>query len=233
MPLTGTADSLSALRNCVETAVELIAANPETVPTEAPREVPGITLEGLANILTAAGIQDLRFLASDRIPVNDMRLRFVWRTGAVLGGLHQSPRGQRVEIGSFARAYLDVFEAFCPNRFEPEFEDVEVIGETYGFMHASLICATADAENYVAFFFALDDNNYSAFFHQVQLPLGDEARDASEAVGRVIRELAASAAAASGTETGEGETAIDDGAAGDGDAGDGSADGAEDAAEGN
>ena len=188
-PLTGTSNSLRLLRECVETAADLIAADPEAVPEPEPRETPGMTLEALANILTAAGVSDLQFLATDRIPDNAMRLRFVWRSGQMLGGLHQSPRGQDVQIEAFARAYMDMFETFCPDRFEPEFRD-SLVSPPYGFTTASLICADGDEENYVAFFFALDDYNYSAFFHQVVLPLGDQAEEASQSVRAVVLELA-------------------------------------------
>ena len=44
----------------------------------------------VARFLEAAGIPDLQFLAPERVPDNDMQLRFVWRSGPMIGGLHQS-----------------------------------------------------------------------------------------------------------------------------------------------
>ena len=195
IPLTGTAASLSQLRDCVEVAATLIAENPELVEPPEPREVPAMSLEALANILEAAGVAELQFLAPERVPQNDLQLRFVWRSGPMIGGLHQSPRRQAVEIEGFARTYMDIVEAFCPERFEPEIREAEVLGNAYGFASAAVVCGEADGEeNYLAFFFALDDFNYSVFFHQAPLPLAEDAVAATEAVQEVVLSLARPAA---------------------------------------
>ena len=204
IPLTGTAASLRQLRDCVEVATALIAENPELVEPPEPREVPAMSLDALANILDAAGIAELQFLAPERVPLNDMQLRFVWRSGPMIGGLHQSPRRSAVEVGGFARTYMDIMEAFCPTRFEPQFGEVDVLGDTYGFASAELICGEDNGdENFLSFFFALDDFNYSVFFHQAPLPLADDAVEATDAVQTVVLSLAQSVATTADDEDAE------------------------------
>ena len=191
IPLTGTAASLRELRDCVETATQLIGEDPELVEPAQPREVPAMSMEALANILEAAGIPDLQFLAPERVPDNDMQLRFVWRSGPMIGGLHQSPRRSGVEVSAFARTYMDIMESFCPTRFEPDVGPVELVGDSYGFATATLVCGESEDEvNFLAFFIALDDFNYSVFFHQLPLPLADDAVAATDAVQQVVLSLA-------------------------------------------
>ena len=179
-----------------------MASNPEALQDE-PGELPnGMPIEALASILNAAGLEDLAFMAPEAVPDNALDLLFVWRTGPedapVIGGLHQRPRGEDGQMVRFANDYIAVLRDICPEGFSSELGDTEVISGSYALSTAAAECVTAEGADFVSLFFALDDFNYSVFYHMTASDNRSAAQQATDGVARVVRDLADQAAEAAG-----------------------------------
>ncbi len=170
------------------------AAAPEGTqpPAGQPREV-RLSLEALTAILAAAGLPDVWLRLPTQIPANDMHLNYVWRTAGVVGGLHQEPRGEQVDIDGFSDRYTALFSGLCPDGFQRQFTDSEVIQRVYAVRTGTIECRQGERQEFVSFFFALDDYNYSAFFHQTALDNRAAAESATAAIARIVHDLASNA----------------------------------------
>ena len=214
-PLVGTARSLNALRECVGRVNDLVASDPEALRGDAEGLPNGMPIEALASILNAAGLEDLAFMAPGAVPDNALDLLFVWRTGPeeapVIGGLHQRPRGEGVQMDRFATGYVDVLREICPDGFGSQIGETEMIAGTYALSTAEAECVTEEGADFVSLFFALDDFNYSVFYHMTSADNRAAAEAATEGVARVVRDLANQAAEAAAAR--QDESAADPGAA--------------------
>lgn len=200
-PLTGTSVSLGTLRQCVQTATRLIESDPElsAAPPSSLTADSGLSLRALAEILNRAGLEDLAFMRPEEVPENALNLRHVWRVGEdMVGGLHQQPRGEEIRIDAFAQNYAARFEDLCPAEAEMDMGETTVIREIYALKSATVRCGQGEEADFVSLFFALDDLNYSVFFHQTRAANQQAALDATEGVRRVVRNLAESSADGSG-----------------------------------
>ena len=209
-PLVGTARSLNELRACVDRVNELVTSDPEELRPDAGELPNGMPIEALASILNAAGLEDLAFMAPEAVPDNALDLLFVWRTGPeeapVIGGLHQQPRGEDVQMDRFATGYIDILRDICPEGFESQIGETELIADAYALSTAEAECVTEEGADFVSLFFALDDFNYSVFYHMTSADNRAAAESATEGVAGVVRDLANQAAqAAAGEESGTAE----------------------------
>jgi hypothetical protein len=197
-PLDGTARSLNALRQCVEQVNELMASDPEALQGQPQGPPNAMPIEALASILNAAGLEDLAFMDPEAVPDNALDLRFVWRAGPedapVIGGLHQEPRGEEVQIDRFAESYINTLRDFCPEGFSSEIGETELIEDNYALKTAEAECVTEEGADFVSLFFALDDFNYSVFYHMTSADNRAAAAAATDGVIEVVRELAGEAA---------------------------------------
>lgn len=208
-PLTGTSASLRQLRTCVETANRLIAANPEAMaPSEgqAPQDRM-MTIEGLASLLNAAGFENVELLDPEAVPDNALELRFVWRMNDITGALHQEPRGPEVAIDDFAQRYLDVLEETCTEGFDPDVGESEVIRGMWALKRATAICEAEDGTSFMALFFALDDYNYSVFYHLGPEDRREDITAATDRIAALVGDLARDVATG-GAPPGQGEAAV-------------------------
>jgi hypothetical protein len=208
-PLDGTARSLNALRQCVEQVNELMASDPEALQGQPQGPPNAMPIEALASILNAAGLEDLAFMDPEAVPDNALDLRFVWRAGPedapVIGGLHQEPRGEEVQIDRFAEGYINTLRDFCPEGFSSEMGETELIENNYALKTAEAECVTEEGADFVSLFFALDDFNYSVFYHMTAADNRAAAEVATDGVMEVVRELAGEAADAAERGEGAGE----------------------------
>lgn len=188
-PLTGTLNALTAMRDCVDTAHELIAAAPQqaqagfgaAATTPAPASSFGMTLGGLRGLLDAAGLD-----AGDS-------LRFFWRLGTVIGGLHQQPRlSEAVEIDAFADSYMALLAARCPGDLISDVQPAEIHYGVYAVKQATARCEVEGSPQELALLFTLDDAMYSVFFHQTDEQDAAIAREATDSLYRVIHQMVAS-----------------------------------------
>jgi len=213
-PLTGTSASLRQLRQCVETANRLIAADPEAMgegegeaaPTPADRMM---TIEGLASLLNAAGFENVELLDPEAVPQNALELRFVWRVDGITGALHQEPRGRDIAIDAFATRYLDLLAATCAGGFEPEVGETETIAGVWALKRATAECEAEDGTNFISLFFALDDFNYSVFYHLAPADRREDVIAATDRVADLVSGLARDAVAQAGAGAGAAEGGAD------------------------
>lgn len=185
-PLTGTMASLTAMRDCVDAARELIAeaqAQAGGPMAMAPQPAPatlGMTLGGLRGLLDAAGLD-----AGDSV-------RFLWRVGPVVGGLHQQPRmSEEVEIDTFADSYIQLLRVRCPGDLTVEPQPAEIFFEIYALKTATARCEAGAEPQVLSLLFTLDDTMYSVFFHQADAGDAARAAEATDSIYRVIRQLVA------------------------------------------
>ena len=202
-PLTGTFDAVAALFDCVETANALLE--------RAPTVEQGMTAEVLASILEASGLEEFEIASPDAVEPNAMRLSLLWSTGDIAGGLHQTRRGDTVEMEEFAEAYLDIFREACLGEFTEDEGETEVLADRYALKTVQLTCATEESTSQAGLFFALDDFYYSVFIHEGNVTYADQIVTATDGVAAHIRSVAARAVAEGAVESDEaGEAAPSD-----------------------
>ena len=203
-PLTGTFDAVGALFGCVETANALLE--------RAPTVEQGMTPEVLASILEASGLEDFQIAPPDSVEPNAMRLSLLWTTGDIGGGLHQTRRGDEVEMEAFADAYVDIFREACLGDFSADEGETDVLADRYALKTVLLTCTTEESNSQAGLFFALDDFYYSVFIHEGNVDNTDQIVAATDGIAEHIRSVAVQAVAdgAAGTEAAEDETPGDE-----------------------
>ena len=181
--LTGTFNSVTALRGCVDTARAL------TAQARAAGGRPGaapLTGQALVSILRGAGLENAAVATQDSA-ASPLGLSYAWTLGTLTGGVHQSPRqSAQVEIDKFTELYVDQWESTCTEDFQQSPAPAEIIRDRYGLKSVTMQCGGT----YVSLFVALDDNFYNAFFHQGPLASRDLVDDATDGIRRLIREQA-------------------------------------------
>ena len=184
--LSGTFNSITQLRGCIETALRLVAEARAAAGQARPAP---LNAQGIVSILTGAGLDGVEIAVPDPAS-NPLGLSFAWAIGNLSGGVHQSPRGRQVEIDKFTELYLDQFEALCTEEFQRSEEPSEILRERHALKSASMQCSGEAGSTYVSLFIVLDDNFYTAFFHQG--PVSDQAQvnDATNSIRQLIQSQA-------------------------------------------
>ncbi|WP_342234869.1 hypothetical protein [Inquilinus sp. OTU3971] len=177
--LSGTGAALGGLRDCIETARKLIAqaqgnAGAGGQPQGGdPRTLIGaqgfgMPVGALQDILNGAGIQNVGIADPRKLPRDPLQINQAWQVGTdgkVVGGLHQEPRGDAVEIDQFAKRYLEIMKSVCGTDWQSS-DQPAVIEGPYAVKRAELSCTMNQQKIAASLVFTLDDNYYSAFFHQ-------------------------------------------------------------------
>jgi hypothetical protein len=185
--LTGTFNSVTALRGCIDTARRLA----EQARAIAPARSAPMTGQALVSILRNAGLEGAAVAPLDSAS-SPLALSFVWSLGPLSGGVHQSPRQNRqvVEIDKFTELYIDQFESTCTDEFQRSEETSAVIRNIYALKSASMQCGDDASGIYVSLFVALDDEFYTAFFHQGAVSERVQVDDATLRIRRLIQQQA-------------------------------------------
>lgn len=185
--LTGTFNSITALRGCVDTARSLAAQ----VRAAAPAGSTSMTGQALVSILRNAGLEGAAVAPLDSAS-SPLALSFAWSLGPLSGGVHQSPRQHRqaVEIDKFTELYVDQFESTCTDVFQHSEDPSEVIRNVYALKSASMQCGDDASGIYVSLFVALDDDYYTAFFHQGTVSDRVQVDDATGRIRQLILQQA-------------------------------------------
>lgn len=179
--LTGTFNSVTALRGCIDTARRLA----EQARATAPAPSTPMTGQGLVSILREAGLEGASVAIPDSAS-SPMALSYAWSIASMSGGLHQSPRqGEQIEIDKFTELYIDQFEDNCPQEFQRSEGESQILRDRYALKSATMQCGDDASGIYVSLFVALDDDFYTAFFHQGAV---SDRIQVDEATGR-IRQL--------------------------------------------
>lgn len=180
--LTGTGAALGGLRDCIETARKLIAQAQGSSGNAGaggqqqggdPRNLIGaqgfgMPVGALQDILNGAGIKDVGIADPRKLPRDPLQINQAWQVGTdgkVVGGLHQEPRGDAVEIDQFAKRYLEIMKSVCGTDWQSSDQPAVVEGP-YAVKRAELSCTMNQQKIAASLVFTLDDNYYSAFFHQ-------------------------------------------------------------------
>jgi hypothetical protein len=180
--LTGTGAALGGLRDCIETARKLIAQAQGSAGNAGaggqqqggdPRALIGaqgfgMPVGALQDILNGAGIKDVGIADPRKLPRDPLQINQAWQVGTdgkVVGGLHQEPRGDAVEIDQFAKRYLEIMKSVCGTDWQSSDQPAVVEGP-YAVKRAELSCTMNQQKIAASLVFTLDDNYYSAFFHQ-------------------------------------------------------------------
>ncbi len=182
--LSGTFNSITALRDCIDTARGLAAEARAMASQAGPAALTG---EALVSILRNSGLENAAVAPQDAAS-SPLALSYAWSLGTLTGGVHQSPRPNRaVEIDKFTELYIDQFESTCTGAFTRSEGESEVIRDLYAVKSASMQCGDETSGLYVSLFVALDDNFYTAFFHQSSIADRGQADDATDSIRRLIQ----------------------------------------------
>lgn len=212
-PLTGTLAGLTALRSCIEKAQQLFAgqagggaaagtppegtagtpATPGTGDAASTAKVVGaqgfgMTVQDMLGLLNQAGFSGFGMADPARIRRDPLMLNQAWaldETGQVMGGLHQEPRGDDIEIDQFAKRYLEIMKAGCPVDWTQSDEPTTVMS-AYAIKYAEASCNLNGQAIAVSLLFTLDDDYYSVFFHQSAPEHREEAVAATRKLGDFI-----------------------------------------------
>lgn len=187
--LTGTAASLGAVRACVDRARQL-AGQP---PGGAGQQRGTLTAQQMAGLLRQAGIENVRFAVPADLPPGVAQL-WMLEDPEVQGGVHQRPReDEQIRIDDFAEAFIEVVAESCPVDMAREEQPTQTIGGRYALKSVLLRCPGGEQPAAMSVLFALDDINYSAFFHQAPIAKEAAAAEATAGLEKVIRNLAETA----------------------------------------
>ena len=184
--LTGTFNSITALRGCIDTARRMAAEARANAGQAGPAALTG---EGLVSILRNVGLEGAAVAPQDAAS-SPLALSYAWTIGALTGGVHQSRRGEAVEIDKFTELYIDQFESTCTGEFQSTEGDSSVIRDLYAVKSASMQCGDDATGHYVSLFVALDDNYYTAFFHQGSVVDRAQVDDATAGIRQLIQSQA-------------------------------------------
>lgn len=205
-PLRGTMAGLTALRNCIEKARDVFAggqpagaggtggaagagAGPQQEVVGA--QGYGITVQGMASLLNTAGFTGFGMADPASIRRDPLQLNHAWeldQTGEVIGGVHQEPRGDDVEIDQFAKRYLEIMKSSCPTDWTQETQEATIM-EAYATKYADIACTLNGQAIVASLVFTLDDNYYSVFFHQSVPANKDKAVAATHKLGDFITSM--------------------------------------------
>lgn len=198
--LTGTGAALGGLKDCIETARKLIAQAQGNAGGQQgqqggdPRALIGaqgfgMPVGALQDILNGAGIKEVGIADPRKLPRDPLQINQAWQVGTdgkVVGGLHQEPRGDAVEIDQFAKRYLEIMKSVCGTDWQSS-DQPAVIEGPYAVKRAELSCTMNQQKIAAALVFTLDDNYYSAFFHQALQTDKALADDASNKLATFIQ----------------------------------------------
>ncbi|WP_225767037.1 hypothetical protein [Inquilinus sp. Marseille-Q2685] len=171
--LTGTGAGLGALKSCIDAARKLLTQARANNPPADPRTLIGaqgfgMPVGALQDILVGAGLKDVGIADPRKLPRDPLQINQAWQVGTdgkVVGGLHQEPRGDAVEIDQFAKRYLEIMKSVCGTDWQSS-DQPAVIEGPYAVKRAELSCTMNQQKIAASLVFTLDDNYYSAFFHQ-------------------------------------------------------------------
>jgi len=190
--LSGTFNALPRLEECIDAANAALPPlpEPESVDVEV-GEFQGMTRDSLSSLLGAAGLDEVEIVPAEQIPDDDLGLQYAWTLGPIIGGLQQLPRGtEGLTMERFMQRFIGQIEERCTGEFGARITDSVVLQDRYAIALAEIQCSGEEDTSYMATTFVLDDNFYSAFFHEGPLENVDMARGASGAIASVIRRLA-------------------------------------------
>ncbi|WP_034852724.1 hypothetical protein [Inquilinus limosus] len=213
-PLTGTGAGLAALKSCIDAARQLIAQSQANNPPVDPRTLIGaqgfgMPVGALQDILNGAGLQNVGIADPRKLPRDPLQINQAWQVGTdgkVVGGLHQEPRGDAVEIDQFAKRYLEIMKSVCNTDWQSSDQPAVIMGP-YAMKRADLSCTMNQQKIAAALVFTLDDNYYSAFFHQALQTDKALAEDASAKLADFIqKQMAAVEAEKQKQQNGQGAT---------------------------
>ncbi|MEQ8964409.1 MAG: hypothetical protein RID91_01170 [Azospirillaceae bacterium] len=213
IPLDGTFSAFTALETCVQKARELIQAGEIPAPGQgggngeqgAGGQGDGrMTARGIDELLRQAGIEDAAIADPSSIPDDPLDLGQVWQIDeALVGGLHQTARGEAESMAAFMSDFLGLLEERCPGEATVERGAVERLEGGYAFADASVTCRAENGSAHVALFFALDDNYYSAFFHETSAEQAPRAEEATGKLAAFVRDIARQSVAAAAQDGGD------------------------------
>jgi len=217
-PLRGTNAALAALEDCVAAAGTLPAeriaalsgpAGPASRPaaegdgaTPPAAESPAvgsllsgpdgeIDRAGLTRLFAAAGFDGVAFARRSALPDNALELDHAWQLAdGVVGGLHQHARDEANEFLAFVDDYLDAVREVCPGDADVVLNSAERLRERFGLARASVECRAPEGPAYIELFLALDDTNYSAFFHEGGGADNSAPAEATDRIEEVVRQMA-------------------------------------------
>jgi hypothetical protein len=201
-PLSGTLAGLNALRDCNEAARKLIASAQGAAPAGGgapaaanndPRALIGaqgfgMPVGALQDTLHAAGLENVAIADPRKLPRDPLQINQAWQVGTdgkVVGGLHQEPRGDAIEIDQFAKRYLEIMKSVCATDWQSS-DQPSVVNGPYAIKRAELSCKMGEQAISASLVFTLDDNYYTAFFHQSLLAEKSLSEDASKKLGDFI-----------------------------------------------
>ncbi|WP_155903430.1 hypothetical protein [Azospirillum brasilense] len=186
--LKGTKKVLTDLKTCVDKAgaVPSIDTRTKKVATR-PDELP----EGLADLLKAAGVRDVKRVSLENVPKGERPADMAWRIGPIVGGIRERMVEEGSKLEDLSAGYVDAMKKRCeggtPTASLSAVEDLPGLMLRTG----SVDCALKEGKMHVSLTFFLSPGRlFTILFHEAQeadIGLADKVRDN---LAEVLRRLA-------------------------------------------
>ncbi|MBB3266517.1 hypothetical protein FHW79_004158 [Azospirillum sp. OGB3] len=186
--LKGTKKVLTDLKTCVDKAgaVPPIDTRTKKVATR-PDELP----EGLADLLKAAGVRDVKRVSLENVPKGERPADMAWRIGPIVGGIRERMVEEGSKLEDLSAGYVDAMKKRCeggtPTASLSAVEDLPGLMLRTG----SVDCALKEGKMHVSLTFFLSPGRlFTILFHEAQeadIGLADKVRDN---LAEVLRRLA-------------------------------------------
>ena len=186
--LKGTKKVLADLKTCVEKAGAVPPIDTRTKKTVVRAdELP----EGLADLLKAAGVRDVKRVSLDNVPKGERPADMAWRIGPIVGGIRERVVEETAKLDDLSVGYVEAMKKRCeggaPTATLNPIEELPGLTLRTG----SVECTLKEGKMHVSLTFFLSPGRlFTILFHEAQeadIGLADKVRDN---LAEVLRRLA-------------------------------------------
>lgn len=177
--LKGTKKVLADLKTCVDKGGNVPPIKTSTgvkppVPPQA--RLP----EGLAGLLTAAGVHDAELVSMDKVPVDQRPADVAWRFGPIVGGIRERVVAEGAALDELSGAFADSMKARCEGTGTVALNATEQAG-AIALRTGAVDCAMKQGTLHVSLTFLLSRARlFTVLFHEAaegDVALADKVRD--------------------------------------------------------
>ncbi|KAA0681146.1 hypothetical protein DS843_11745 [Roseomonas genomospecies 6] len=197
--LKGTKKVLTDLKTCVEKAGAVPPIDTRTKKNMVRAdELP----EGLADLLKAAGVRDVKRVSLDNVPKGERPADMAWRIGPIVGGIRERVVEETAKLDDLSGGYVDAMKKRCeggtPTATLNPIEELPGLTLRTG----SVDCTLKEGKMHVSLTFFLSPGRlFTILFHEAQeadIGLADKVRDN---LAEVLRRLAVNPPSAQQTQS--------------------------------
>ncbi len=177
--LKGTKKVLTDLKTCVDKGgnVPPIKTSTGVKPAQPPKAA---LPQGLASLLTAAGVHDAELVPMDKVPADQRPADVAWRFGPIVGGIRERIVGEGATLDDLSGAFAQSMKGRCEGTGTVTLNPSEPAG-AITLRTGSVDCAMPQGTLHVSLTFLLSQARlFTVLFHEAgeeDVALADKVRD--------------------------------------------------------